>query len=67
MILTQEQILDAIYSSGKDQKDFAAMIVKIADALEDSFYEEPPSPHQQVTIGKLRKLADEVGQFYDSI
>lgn len=65
MILSLDQILEAIYGSGKDNKDFAAMIRQIATALDDSFYEEQPTPAQYLVLKKLDAVAKDLESFYE--
>lgn len=57
-------ILDDIYGGGLEPKDYAAMIRKIYQALDDSFYEYPPDRNQKAILDQLLTLADKVELFY---
>jgi hypothetical protein len=65
MQLKLANVLKEIYEGGLDNKDDAMIIRKIHQALEDMFFEEPPSHEQQLVLRDLLKLADRVEKFFD--
>lgn len=62
--MNTQEILDSIYGGGLNNKDMAVIIRKIFQALDDSFYENPPSVGQLLTLKALLTLADEVEEFF---
>lgn len=60
-----EAVLDSIYSGGLKPKDFAHVILKIRESLDDSFYEEPPSEWQREILNELQVLAGHVERFFE--
>lgn len=58
------EILHLIYNANCDQKDMAAIIRRIHQALDDSFYENPPNFKQKETLCHLLKIADRVEEFF---
>lgn len=59
-----EQILEALYGNGLNEKDFAMIIRRIHQSLDDSFYENPPSVAQLLVLKNILTMADEVEEFY---
>lgn len=59
-----KEALDQIYGGGMDQADYAMIIRKIYQSLDDSFYENPPTLDQQKVLKQLLAIADSVEIFY---
>lgn len=57
-------ILLEIYGGGLENKDLAMILRKIYQTLDDSFYEEAPSPDQRKTLNDLLNMADRVEIFF---
>ena len=59
-----DAILKQIYEDGLTEQDLAMVVRRVFQALEDSFYEEPPSDDQQNTLNQLLAIADRIERFY---
>ncbi len=59
-----QSILDAIYNHDCRAENMAVIIRKIFQALDDSFYEFPPTQQQIAVLNQLENLADKVEEFF---
>lgn len=58
------EILEAIYAGGLTESNCSEIIEKIAERIEDSFYEDPPDEDQHQLIRDLKKIAERVEKVF---
>ena len=57
------QIKESIYGGKMDNQDFAEIVRKIKQTMEDGFYEDAPGTRQQSVLDSLEEIAEEIELF----
>lgn len=59
-----DKILEKLYSHKFNDKDFAMVIRRIYQSLNDNFIDEAPTVKQQKKLDDLLKIADQIEMFF---